>query len=193
MRKEEISDLMSKRISKTNVEMVVDCICGGKGNISDLFDLISNTTDKNVKIHSAWALEKIAKRDIVLCMPLFSDILQLFPILIYDMEKRCFSKIILLYLENYFKKNKNLQSFNYVQVYEWDTVIETLFNNLLNTKTPNALKVLSAYCLAYLSVRYNWIEEELKFQMQHQLFSPSMIAANKKINYIYSKHYKLNN
>ena len=93
-------------------------------------------------------------------------------------------------MEYYFKKNKNLQSFNYVQIYEWENVIETLFGNLLNSKTPNALKVLSAYCLAYLSVRYNWIEEELKFQMQHQLFSPSMIAANKKINYIYSKHYK---
>ena len=92
----------------------------------------------------------------------------------------------------YFKKKKKVTDYDYVQNYNWDGIIETLFDNLLNPKTANAIKVLSAYCLAYLSIRYRWIEDELKFQMSLQLYCPSLIAANKKINYIYSKHYKLN-
>ena len=192
MTKDEISDIMGKSIYELNIEIVVEDICSGEGSITELFDLIVNGTDKNVKLHSAWVLEKIAKRDMELCMPLFFDILELLPTLTYNTHKRCFSKIIFIYLENYFKKKKKVTDYDYVQNYNWDGIIETLFDNLLNSKTANAIKVLSAYCLAYLSIRYRWIEDELKFQMSLQLYCPSLIAANKKINYIYSKHYKLN-
>ena len=77
MTKDEISDIMSKSIYELNIEIVVEDICSGKGTITELFDLIVNGTDKNVKLHSAWALEKIAKKDMELCMPLFFDILEL--------------------------------------------------------------------------------------------------------------------
>jgi hypothetical protein len=187
---EELTNMLQNNISRGVIDTVVNSVCEGDIDVNDIFTLMKSTDDDKLKFHVAWVLEKLFLKDNRLLEDLFVDILELFPSLHHIGQKRTLAKIIILYLEHTFK-GKNIGITNeYFKTYDWEPIIESLFDSLIERNAPPGLKVLCGYGLAYLSFRYEWIKDELRFQMQSQLDSQAMIAGNKKVNAILSKKCK---
>ena len=187
---EQLTDILQNNVSQKIIDTVISSVCKGDIDVRDIFDLMNNTDDDKVKFHAAWVLEKLYIRDNALLENLFTDLLELFPTIRHIGQKRTLAKIIITYLEFAFKDKNKVISNQYFQTYNWEPIIESLFDSLINRETPPGLKVLCGYGLAYLSFRYEWIKDELRYQMQSQLNSQAMITGNKKVNIILSKKCK---
>lgn len=177
----EIEIMLSGKGSSDAIETVSNLICVGKIECMEIFDLMITTQDDKMKYNSAWVLSRIASKDIIFCKSIFSSLLEYYPSVQNYSIKRNLAKIIMLYLK---KKggNKSKILFDNEDSYNWEPIIESMFNDLLESKAPKGLKVLSGYSLGYLSIAYSWIKNELQYIISTQLDSPSMIAANKYIN-----------
>lgn len=177
----EAINILENNLGIANTECVVEALLDDELSPAMLFEAMKNTTNSKTKFRLAWSLERLAKLDIDKCESFFADILAAIPTLEHDGQTRCLLKIIVIYLDRSAKSKRPVFALNYLDTYYWDDIIGRLFEHLLADETPNGVKVLAAYILARLSVRYCWIADDLKFHMQHRLDSPSMIAANKKI------------
>lgn len=187
---EQLSDMLQNNVSRGIIDTVINSVYEGDVDLTDVFILMKTTDDDRLKFHIAWVFQKLFIKDNRLLEDLFVDILELFPSLHHIGQKRTLAKIIILYLEHTFK-GKNIGITNeYFKTYDWEPIIESLFDSLIERDIPPGLKVLCGYGLAYLSFRYEWIKDELMYQMQSQLYSQAMITGNKKINIILSKKCK---
>ena len=187
---EQITDILQNNVSKEIIDNIVNSVCEGNTDVNDIFDLMNNTDTDKVKFHAAWVLEKLYIKDNGLMNSLFTDLLELFPTIQHIGQKRTLAKIIITYLEFAFKGKNTVISNEYFKSYDWEPIIESLFDSLIKRDTPPGLKMLCGYGLAYLSFRYEWIKDELRYQMQSQLDSQAMITGNKKVNIILSKKCK---
>lgn len=187
---EQITDILQNNVSKEIIDNIVNSVCEGNTDVNDIFDLMNNTDNDKVKFHAAWVLEKLYIKDNGLLNSLFTDLLELFPTIQHIGQKRTLSKIIITYLEFVFKGKNTVISNEYFKSYDWEPIIESLFDSLIKRDTPPGLKMLCGYGLAYLSFRYEWIKDELRYQMQSQLDSQAMITGNKKVNIILSNKCK---
>lgn len=187
---EQITDILQNNVSKEIIDNIVNSVCEGNTDVNDIFDLMNNSDNDKVKFHAAWVLEKLYIKDNGLLNSLFTDLLELFPTIQHIGQKRTLVKIIITYLEFAFKGKNTVISNEYFKSYDWEPIIESLFDSLIKRDTPPGLKMLCGYGLAYLSFRYEWIKDELRYQMQSQLDSQAMITGNKKVNIILSKKCK---
>lgn len=187
---EELTNMLQNNISRGVIDTVVNSVCEGDIDVNDIFTLMKSTDDDKLKFHVAWVLEKLFLKEYKLLSDLFTDILELIPTLQHIGQKRTLIKIIVVYLEQVVKGKNIVISNEYFRNYDWESIIESLFDSLIERDIPPGLKVLCGYGLAYLSFRYEWIKDELMYQMQSQLDSQAMITGNKKINIILSKKCK---
>ncbi len=184
---EQLTNMLQDNISRPIIDTIVKTVCEGDIDVNDIFLIMKTTNDDKVRFHAAWVLQKLFEKDTRLLEALFIDLLKLFPNLRHIGQKRTLAKIIVVYLEQTFK-DKNIGITNeYFKNYDWDPIIESLFDTLIKRDTPPGLKVVCGYGLAYLSFRYEWIKDELMYQMQSQLNSQAMITGNNKVNIILSK------
>ncbi|MBQ8045303.1 MAG: hypothetical protein IJ269_03000 [Bacteroidales bacterium] len=184
---EQLTNMLQDNISRPIIDTIVNTVCEGDIDVNDIFLIMKTTNDDKVRFHAAWLLQKLFEKDTRLLGALFIDLLKLFPNLRHIGQKRTLAKIIVVYLEQTFK-DKNIGITNeYFKNYDWDPIIESLFDTLIKRDTPPGLKVVCGYGLAYLSFRYEWIKDELIYQMQSQLNSQAMITGNNKVNIILSK------
>ena len=187
---EQLSDMLQNNVSRGIIDTVINSVYEGDVDLTDVFILMKTTDDDKLKFHIAWVLQKLFIKDNRLLEDLFVDILELIPTLQHIGQKRTLIKIIVVYLEQVVKGKNIVISNEYFRNYDWEPIIESLFDSLIERDIPPGLKVLCGYGLAYLSFRYEWIKDELMYQMQSQLDSQAMIAGNKKVNIILSKKCK---
>ena len=190
MTTDDLTNTLQNNISQRIINIIINSIYEGEIDVNDIFNLMKDTQDDKIKFHAAWVLEKLFMRDNKLLENLFTDLLKLFPSIQNIGQKRTLAKIIVKYLDFTFKNKNTFISNKYFKYYNWENIIESLFDSLINRNTPPGLKVLCGYGLAYLSFRYEWIKDELRYQMQSQLNSPAMIAGNKKVSTILSNKCK---
>ncbi|UKJ09053.1 hypothetical protein [Solitalea lacus] len=183
---EEIFKQLEKPLNKKSVVHLALQFVEKGITIREIIDL-TFLPNKEQGFRAAWILEQIAFNNQELFLPDFSYFCSRFPEVENESCKRHFAKIMEQYshyLRNSSAVNKNLMdsicSINY------EPVIETLFDWLINPKTKTAVIAFSMTALCNFHSLYPWIREEL-FQQIHFLMKNGSPGIQSRGKYLLKK------
>jgi hypothetical protein len=130
--------------------------------LRDLIDITFHP-DKNIAFRAAWLLENIFLKHPESYLPNMQYLLTRLHEVKYPSCQRHYAKIV-MHLTN----KKTPESIkDKLQVFNFEPVIEQLFEWLISPKVKIAVKVFAAEALFNLRDRYDWIKDELANQLQY--------------------------
>lgn len=117
--------------------------------------------DVHCSQNAAWALSKI---DDNCSLALIENLDSIIKMIIPNLHNSVYRNISRWFI--FITKPQNI---NYLNDQQLDGVCEFSFNNLLDNKSPAAIKVFSMYTLANLCDKLTWVEPELRSHIQRRL------------------------
>ena len=159
MTKQEWCSHLKKAISKKKVEQLAESVSTSE-SVKELIDLTFHP-QYQIAFRAAWILEYT----LIYSPNALQTKLEYF-LIAYEKQKnyscqRHFSKILMFFTA---KANERL-----LRIYPLELVVETTFKWLIDPETPVAVQVNCMDILFNLKDRFNWIEEELKEQINFLL------------------------
>lgn len=155
-------------------------------SLSLLFALTDYKADPKVAFHAAWLFEEIILLDLSQIKPFIFSFLDQFPTVNNRSVRRHFSKILCKLLE----ANANNQTtklpeslLEVLRTFNFESIVESLFDWIIDTKEKVGVKVWCMESLYYLSIRYPWISDELEPQISFlgKTGSAAILSRQRKI------------
>lgn len=148
-------------IGKTKVVELSKILREQKFALNDLIDL-SFYPDKNIAFRSSWLLENVFLINPEIYLDHLDYLLKRFPNVSYPSCQRHYAKIIM----HITAPNAPVAIKDKLQQTDMESIIEKLFDWMIDPKIKIAVKVFSGEALLNLRDRYMWITEELQNTVQ---------------------------
>jgi len=163
MDKKQLKREIATRLTKAKVNELVTL--GGQNafSIADLFEHCFDQ-DKTIAFHAAWVLEYTAEKFPEKFIPFLAEFIEALPMQHIDSCQRHFAKIVLQFTSPKAKKIHQA-AFGELSANLHELLVETMFDWLIDPKTPVAVRVNCMEILCYRVSAYPWIREELTAQM----------------------------
>jgi hypothetical protein len=153
------SDLLLSAIkttlAKTKVEELA-AIAAKEIDVKHLIDLTFHE-DPQIGFRAAWILENVFVNHPAKFLPNLANFLSRFPTQSNPSCRRHFTKILALITH----KKASAEAKTFIQNYDTDSVVATVFEWLIDEKVPVAIKSHCLNILANLTTKHHWIKEEL--------------------------------
>lgn len=180
MSRDELIQALSSTLKKNQVQELVFLAANGELPVHDLLDSCFLREKSPVAFRAAWVLEHVEVSAPSLFLPYFPEFIRRLPEQKNQSCQRHFTKILLHF-------TRPQASHTYKQalaaIPDWEPLVEVVFEWLINSQTPVAVKVNCLEVLLYLSIEFPWIKEELQAQTEFYLRdgSPAMQSRGRKI------------
>ena len=170
--------LIKSTLSKRRVEELAKAVVESKFSIQELIDLTFHPEDQ-VGFRASWILETLYINNVVSFVPHVTYFLTKFHQQQNPSSQRHFGKILALMTHK-----KAIQPIKkIVNHYETEALVETVFSWLIDDKVPVAIKSHCLNILANLSLKHDWIKNELVETMDF-LIDKESIAFYAKVKQI---------
>ncbi|MDB5118800.1 MAG: hypothetical protein JWN56_18 [Sphingobacteriales bacterium] len=160
MTKAELLKELSTTLFITKVQRLCALAESERLAVNDLLDY-SFYPQKEIAFRAAWVLEYIELNFPQRFVPVLDHFLAGYQKQHKPSCQRHYTKIMMRLTE---KSTSTIYQFN-LRDYNFETIVDTTFEWLINPKTPIAVKVNCIEILVNLRKQFDWIEEELKAQI----------------------------
>jgi hypothetical protein len=173
-------EALSSTLSKTNVQQLAALAGEGKLPVSDLLDISFWKEAPTIAFRAAWVLEHAALSYPDCFLPYFPGFIGRLAEQQNPSCQRCFTKI-LMHLTS--PKAPAVYREALASITDQEGIVEVIFDWLIHSETPVAVRVNCLDILLNFSHTFPWIKEELQAQTEFYLQdgSPAMLARGKKI------------
>ncbi|MCP2043936.1 hypothetical protein [Pontibacter sp. HSC-36F09] len=180
MHTEELFEVLSQIQSKAQVQHLAAQANSGKLPVADLLRLCYTQHKPAVAFRAAWVLEEVAHTYPEQFVPHLPDFVSQLSAQHNLSCQRHFTKILMCCAN---PKARPIYSTAWSAIPEHEAVVETMFEWLIDPRTPVAVKVNCLDVLAYLQDEFPWIKDELKAQIEFLLKdgSPAMLSRGKRL------------
>lgn len=164
-------------LKKDCIALAEQFVCMEDG-ISILFELCQSNNE-TLSFHSAWVLEHalISNPDIFSLS--ITKIIELIPTIKNPSTKRHFSKLLNIAMSECSKNRLPKDDCQLLKKTDMEPIVETCFEWLIDKNSKPAVKAHCMDILLFLSNRYDWINEELPYVIEHQLIDATPGIENK--------------
>ncbi|WP_299988619.1 hypothetical protein [uncultured Pontibacter sp.] len=180
MSAEELLQALSFPLGKVQVQELAAKSNSGKLQVKDLLELCFVKHTSSVAFRAAWVLEHVAYSFPKQFTPHLPTFIAQLPEQHNLSCQRHFTKILMCCAN---PEAKPVYKAAWRALPDRSVVVETMFEWLIQTRTPVAVKVNCLDVLVYLQDEFPWIKDELKDQIEFLLKdgSPAMRSRGKRI------------
>ncbi|SIT73739.1 hypothetical protein [Pontibacter indicus] len=180
MEEEELLQKLSQPLGKLQIQELAAKTNSGKLSVQQLLVFSSSPKDRSVAFRAAWVLEYVAytfPKQFLPYLPAFVDKL---PAQHNQSCQRHYSKILMCCAN---PDANPLYKAAWRALPDREPVVETMFEWLINPRTPVAVKVNCLDVLVYLQPEFPWVKDELLAQTEFLMKdgSPAMLSRGKRI------------
>lgn len=180
MNEEELLQALSQPLGKRQIQELAAITNSGKLSVQQLLAFCFSKQDRSVAFRAAWVLECVAysfPKQFLPYLPVFTDTL---PAQHNQSCQRHFSKILMCCAN---PEANPLYKAAWRALPDREPVVETMFEWLINPRTPVAVKVNCLDVLVYLQPEFPWVKDELLAQIEFLMKdgSPAMLSRGKRI------------
>ncbi|MCO4294146.1 hypothetical protein NF867_14880 [Solitalea sp. MAHUQ-68] len=161
---EELTKRISKTLTKKEVLKITSELIKNNVSVNDLINL-TFSNDKETGFRASWILEQIAFSHQSMFLPSLPYFFSRFKEVQNESCKRHYAKIAQEYTRHLSGNKYDQRIRTMLEAMDFEHIIETLFEWLINNKTRTAVIAFSMEALYNLSSRYDWIKEELSSQI----------------------------
>ena len=159
---QELVKQISATIGKARVIELTKIIREQNFALRDLIDITFHP-DKNIAFRASWILENVLLDDIEAYIADINYLTQRFVDVTYPSSQRHYGNIIMRITSP--KAPQSIK--DHIQNIDLNPVIEHLFEWLIDPEVKIAVKSCAAEALFNMQQQYDWINEELKEQLQY--------------------------
>ncbi|PKV62981.1 hypothetical protein [Pontibacter ramchanderi] len=180
MDEEELLQSLSQPLGKLQVQELAAKMNSGKLSVQQLLDLCSYDKDRSVAFRAAWVLEYAAYTFPKQFLPYLPVFIGMLPTQHNLSCQRHFSKILMCCAN---PDANPIYKAAWRALPDREPVVESMFEWLINSRTPVAVKVNCLDVLVYLQPEFPWVKDELLAQIEFLMKdgSPAMLSRGKRI------------
>jgi len=178
MQRDFLFERLKTALQKTEVEKLASVVSEETFSVKDLIDLTFNQ-DQQIGFRAAWILENVYCLHQEQFLSFAAYFLLRFPEQNNLSARRHYGKILALMT----KKNAPAEIKKAISQYETENLVATVFSWLIDEDVQVAIKSHCLNVLANLTVKHNWIKEEL-IQTMDFLVDKESIAFFAKVKQI---------
>lgn len=180
MNADELLQALNHPLGKAQVRELAAKSNSGKLSVQELLDFCFLQHSPSVAFRAAWVLEHVAYTFPKQFAPLLSAFTQRLPAQHNLSCQRHFTKILMCCAN---PEAEPIYKAAWRAIPDRDAVVETMFEWLINPRTPVAVKVNCLDVLVYLHAEFPWVKDELKAQIEFLMKdgSPAMRSRGKSI------------
>ncbi|HCT29408.1 MAG TPA: hypothetical protein DIW31_01425 [Bacteroidales bacterium] len=177
-------------IKKDCIALAEQFVCMEDG-ITILFELCQSDNEK-LSFHAAWVLENALTSNPDIFSLNLSKIIELIPTIKNSSAQRHFSKLLNIAMSNCSKNIFPKDACELLKNVDMEPIVETCFEWLIDKNSKPAVKAHCMDILLFLTMRYEWIKEELPYVIEHQLIDATLGVENKgrKILYYLKRNFQ---
>jgi len=161
MLKDDLIRQLSTTIGKIKVVKLAGILRDQQFALSDLIDLTFHH-DKTIAYRSAWLLENMVLQQPKSFLPELDYLLHCFTKVIYPSCQRHYAKIMMHLTDKKAPHNIKVR----LQETNLEPVVEKCFEWVIDPEVLIAVKVFACQALFNLRSRYDWIQDELREQLE---------------------------